>query len=147
MLPSAVVRMEALPQTANGKVNRNALPAPDNARDPQRRTYSAPSSERERLLAEIWAEVLRVEQVGTSDNIFELGADSLHMFQIAARASKAGIPIAPASLLRYRTIHDVLKHLDETTQAAAGTVVMPTIVPVSREKYRVRKNFDGAAAK
>ena len=139
MLPSAVVRLEALPLTTNGKVDRNALPAPDNAREVRTRVYCAPTTERERLLANIWAEVLRIEQVGTTDNLFELGADSLHIFQIAARAGKAGIKIAPARLLKYRTIQELLLHLEEASDQASAAPTMPAIMAVSREKYRVTR--------
>ncbi len=88
------------------------------------------------MLAEIWAEVLHLDRVGTRDNLFELGADSLHIFQIAARAHKAGIKIAPAQFLKYRTIAALLEQLENGSDGAANSS-MPAIVRVAREKYRV----------
>ncbi|EUB87249.1 non-ribosomal peptide synthetase [Pseudomonas sp. GM30] len=76
MLPSAYVRLSALPLTANGKVDRKALPVPG-PDDLIRREYEAPQGEVEIALAQIWAEVLQVERVGRHDHFFELGGHSL----------------------------------------------------------------------
>ena len=76
MLPSAYVRLPALPLTANGKVDRKALPAPG-PEDLIRREYEAPQGEVEIALAQIWTEVLQVERVGRHDHFFELGGHSL----------------------------------------------------------------------
>jgi amino acid adenylation domain-containing protein len=132
MLPAAVVRMDSMPLTPNGKIDRKALPAPETKRSA--REFVAPSTERERTLAAIWSQVLHAERVGVHDNLFELGADSLHIFQIAARANKAGIKIAPAQFLKYRTIASLLAQADR--DGAPAEAAMPKIVPVSRDKYR-----------
>ena len=136
MLPSAVVRVEAIPLTPNGKVDRRNLPAPDAIRLVREKEFVAPHTSQEKILAEIWAEVLHLERVGTRDNLFELGADSLHIFQIAARANKAGIKLAPAQFLKYRTIAALLEQL-ENGSAGVPNTAMPAIVPVPRERYRV----------
>jgi len=137
MLPAAVVRIDSMPLTPNGKIDRKALPAPDTKRSERQREFVAPSTEREKTLTDIWSQVLHVERVGVQDNLFELGADSLHIFQIAARANKAGIKIAPAQFLKYRTIASLLAQAD--SDGAAGEAAMPKIVPVSRDKYRQKQ--------
>jgi amino acid adenylation domain-containing protein len=137
MLPSAVVRMDSMPLTPNGKVDRKALPAPDSGRTTRKKEFVAPATDQEKALASIWAEVLHLEQVGVTDNLFELGADSLHIFQIAARAGKAGIKIAPAQFLKHRTITALLAQIKNNGNGS-GKAVMSAIVPVSREKYRVK---------
>lgn len=137
MLPSTVVRLDAMPITPNGKIDRKALPAPESGRSAREKEFVPPHTDQEKTLAAIWAEVLRLERVGVHDNLFELGADSLHIFQIAARANKAGIRIAPAQFLKYRTITSLLTQLENETACTAHTVV-PRIVPVSREKYRLK---------
>jgi thioesterase domain-containing protein len=76
MVPSAFVRLEVLPLTANGKLDRKALPAPDES-SVVRRTYEAPEGEIEMVIAEIWQELLGLEHVGRHDNFFELGGHSL----------------------------------------------------------------------
>jgi acyl-CoA synthetase (AMP-forming)/AMP-acid ligase II/aryl carrier-like protein len=139
MLPSAVVRLDAMPLTPNGKIDRKALPAPDTNRAARQREYVAPRTERERILSSIWAEVLHMERVGVEDNLFELGADSLHIFQIVARAGKVGMRIPPALILKHRTIVAVLAQVD--SGAASSTKAAPGIVAVSRERYRVKTNL------
>lgn len=138
MLPSAVVRMHALPLTPNGKMDRRALPAPEAGRTTREQNFIAPQTEQEKTLAGIWSEVLRLDRVGIRDDLFELGADSLHIFQIAARANRAGIRISPAKFLKYRTITELLAQVD--SEAENGAPMMSVIVPVSREKYRVKRS-------
>ena len=137
MLPSAVVRMDALPVTPNGKVDRKVLPTPEAGRTVRDKEFVAPQTDQEKKLAAIWADVLRLERVGLQDNLFELGADSLHIFQIAARANKAGINIAPAQFLKYRTIASLLAYLGNGASHGEKWAP-PPIVPVAREKYRVK---------
>jgi amino acid adenylation domain-containing protein len=136
MLPSAVVRLDAMPLTPNGKIDRKALPAPDTGRAAHHREYVAPRTEQEKTLSAIWAEVLHLERVGIQDNLFELGADSLHIFQIVARAGKVGMKIPPALILKHRTIAAVLAQFK--SGAASSAKAAPGIVAVSRERYRVK---------
>ncbi|MGY2438174.1 amino acid adenylation domain-containing protein [Pseudomonas sp. SDO52101_S400] len=90
MLPSAYVRLAVLPLTANGKLDRQALPAPG----PEaliRREYEAPQGDVEILLAQIWAEVLQVEKVGRHDHFFELGGHSLLAVNLIERMRQLGM--------------------------------------------------------
>ncbi|MDX6577743.1 MAG: hypothetical protein QOE96_3696 [Blastocatellia bacterium] len=84
-IPSVFVRMDALPLSANGKVNRLALPDPEKARPNLSSDYVPPHTSAEERLAEIWSEVLRVDGVGVDDNFLELGGHSLLAAQIVAR--------------------------------------------------------------
>ncbi len=124
MVPAALVALDALPLTANGKVDRRSLEErartlervePDRGADP-------PRTELERKLAGIWAELLRVESVGRHDNFFDLGGDSLLAIQMAARASRAGIDVTLRQLFRHQTVAELAADLDkngvETTSAA-----------------------------
>ncbi|NWE25092.1 amino acid adenylation domain-containing protein, partial [Pseudomonas gingeri] len=90
MVPSAYVRLEALPLTANGKLDRKALPAPDQGALFSRE-YQAPQGEVETTLARIWAELLKVEQVGRHDHFFELGGHSLLAVRLIERMRQAGL--------------------------------------------------------
>ncbi len=103
MAPSTIVTLESLPLTANGKVDRKALPAPDQARS--EREYVAPRTPTEELLANIWAQVLGVNKVGIHDNFFSaLGGDSILSIQIIARANQAGLKLTPRIIFERQTV-------------------------------------------
>ena len=107
MIPAAFVRMDALPLTSNGKVDRRALPAPDVTNIGRRGAYVAPRTPIEKVLARIWSEVLGVGSPGIHDNFFELGGDSILMIQVIARARKEGLAIVPRDLFKAPTISDL----------------------------------------
>lgn len=135
MIPYAYIAMPALPLTVNGKVDRQKLPAPDKGAAARTREYVAPQTEHEKILADILAEVLKIERVGVVDNLFELGADSLHVFQITSRAVKAGVPVTPRLFLQHRTIAGVLAEIGDGR--ALDRASTPEITPVARKKYRI----------
>jgi len=85
MVPSAFVLLDALPLTPHGKVDRRALPAPDGTRPELNKPFVAPRTPTEKLLAEIWSQVLGVEPIGVQDNFFDLGGHSLLATQIMFR--------------------------------------------------------------
>ena len=85
MIPSAFVMLERLPLTPNGKVDRRALPAPEKGRSSLRDRYVQPRTAVEQQLAQIWAEVLGLADVGIHDNFFELGGHSLLATQVVSR--------------------------------------------------------------
>jgi amino acid adenylation domain-containing protein len=85
MVPTAFVMLDSLPLTANGKVDRKALPDPDETRPEIEETFVAPRTASETVLSKIWAEILGLEQVGVFDNFFELGGHSLLATRVASR--------------------------------------------------------------
>ncbi len=89
MLPSAFVELDALPISPNGKVDRKLLPAPDGARPELEQAFVAPRNDVEQTLANIWAEVLKLEQIGINDNFFDLGGHSLLATQVISRIEVA----------------------------------------------------------
>ncbi|MER7707475.1 amino acid adenylation domain-containing protein [Kitasatospora sp. NPDC097605] len=88
MVPAAVVVLDALPLTINGKLDREALPAPEFSGKPAGRE---PRTEAERVLCDLFAEILGLDRVGAEDSFFELGGDSILSMQLAARARRADI--------------------------------------------------------
>jgi hypothetical protein len=112
MIPSAFVRLEALPQTPNGKLDRKALPEPDGASREAGEPYVAPRSELESLIAGIWREVLEVERVGVHDNFFNLGGHSLLMIRVNSRLRetlRAELPVI--EMFKYPTVSALAEHL------------------------------------
>jgi amino acid adenylation domain-containing protein len=111
MIPTAWVRLERLPLTANGKLDRAALPMagePDASEE-----FLAPQTPVELALAAIWRDVLQLERVGLSDDLFALGADSIHLFKITARANRQGIPILAKQLIKQRTIAELARGIED----------------------------------
>ena len=106
MVPSVFLRLEALPLTANGKVDRRALPTPEKATSEVE--YVAPRTPLEEQLAQIWVQVLGVERVGVLDNFFDLGGHSLNATQIASHIQHAlGVAMPLRSLFENPTITDL----------------------------------------
>ncbi len=104
MIPSIFVCLNSLPLNHNGKVDRQALPAPDRDRPELKKNFIAPQTPIEELLANIWAEVLRLDSIGIHDNFFELGGDSILGIQILARAYQQGVQLLPKELFQFPTI-------------------------------------------
>ncbi|WP_231995899.1 non-ribosomal peptide synthetase, partial [Mycobacterium sp. 852002-51163_SCH5372311] len=100
MVPAAVVVIDALPLTANGKLDTRALPAPEY----RAVGYRAPGSAVEEVLAGIYAEVLELERVGVDDSFFELGGDSISSMQVVARARAAGLVCRPRDVFVEQTV-------------------------------------------
>ncbi|HEV7506310.1 MAG TPA: amino acid adenylation domain-containing protein [Thermoanaerobaculia bacterium] len=107
MVPAAFVTLDAFPLTANGKIDRKALPAPE---QPGARGYVPPRSREEEILAAVWAQVLRLPRVGVDDNFFELGGDSILSVQIAARARQAGLLLTTRQVFEHQTVSELARH-------------------------------------
>ncbi|WP_369212912.1 amino acid adenylation domain-containing protein, partial [Streptomyces flavofungini] len=100
MVPAAVVVLDALPRTANGKVDRAALPAPDFT---ERAAGREPRTAAERLLCALFADMLGLERVGADDSFFELGGDSISSMQLVSRARSGGLVVTPRQVFEEKT--------------------------------------------
>ncbi|MBA2705458.1 MAG: hypothetical protein H0U60_16590 [Blastocatellia bacterium] len=103
-MPTTFMKMESLPLTTNGKVDRQTLPAPDRKQNVCTEKRAPKHSQAEQTLMKIWAEVLKVEKVGINDNFFDLGGDSILGTLILARAAQAGVKFSPRQLFEHQTI-------------------------------------------
>ncbi|MFC9431620.1 amino acid adenylation domain-containing protein, partial [Streptomyces sp. NPDC056987] len=101
MVPAAFVVLGALPLNANGKLDRRALPAPEFTTADE--VYVAPRNETERVLCEVWAEVLGLNRIGTEDNFFDLGGDSIISLQVVSRARRAGLALSSRDVFLHPT--------------------------------------------
>ncbi|MFE9450989.1 non-ribosomal peptide synthase/polyketide synthase [Streptomyces sp. NPDC006739] len=106
MVPSSFTALAALPLTTSGKLDRRALPAPDQEGERQRE-FVAPRNPDEETLAGIWAEVLGLARVGVTDNFFELGGDSILSIQAVSRARAAGLRLDSQDVFRHQTVADL----------------------------------------
>lgn len=103
MVPTQWVAMAAFPLTANGKLDRQALPAPEI----EQTDFAAPLPGIEAQLASLWCDLLKQPQVGRHDNFFSLGGDSIVSLQVIARARKQGIQLTPKQLFEHQTIAEL----------------------------------------
>jgi amino acid adenylation domain-containing protein/non-ribosomal peptide synthase protein (TIGR01720 family) len=138
MKPSYFIVLESLPLTPNGKVDRKALPEPDISGQLQR-GYRAPRTELERLMASIWCEVLKLEQVGVHDNFFELGGHSLLAMRLVSRIREMF-----AVELPLKAVFDMPQVIGQTKaitdlKGNAATAMPP--IEVVAERYRAPVSF------
>src|SRR6185436_3566283 len=129
MVPAAFVMLEALPLTPNRKVDRKALPAPEQQRA---ESYLAPRTPVEEVLAGIWAELLGLERVGAADHFFDLGGHSLLATRVVAAVRHAFRVDLPLRLVFERpTLEGLARAISEAGET--GATVDEPVVPIPRE--------------
>lgn len=132
MVPSAFITLTELPMTANGKLNRKALPKPDDASF-ERSQFVAPRNQLEEQVAKIWSELLSVELVGIHDNFFDLGGHSLLATQVVSQFRKQfSVEVPLRALFETPTVAGVAAAIAIEQQKAGGEIA--TIQPVARDQ-------------
>ncbi len=119
MVPDEIVVLDEMPLTPNGKIDRKALPAPLLSRSAakSRVAFAPPGNELERKISAVWQELLGHAQLGTSDNFFDLGANSLLMMQANSKLRAAlGVPLSLVQMFEHPTIASLAKHLETVAQ-------------------------------
>ncbi len=134
MVPAAVVLLEDLPLTPSGKLDRRALPAPEQAAA-RASTGGAARTPAEAQLAAVWAEVLRIERVGVHDDFFALGGDSILAIQITSRSCRLGLRLSPQQIFEHPTVAELAAVVGTAPSAPAeqGPVTGPVpLTPIQR---------------
>jgi acyl carrier protein len=135
MIPSVFLQLDALPLTANGKINRRALPVPEQGRAEVE--YVAPRTPLEEQLARIWAEVLGLERVGVLDNFFDLGGHSLKATQIVSRVRQVfGVIIPLRNLFEDPTIDALARILEDLLWQQEDVNPAIALESMSSEKHQ-----------
>jgi amino acid adenylation domain-containing protein len=133
MVPSAFVLLDSMPLSANGKANRRALPAPDQTLQDGRATYTTPQTPAEEIVAAIFADVLRIERVGTEENFFDLGGHSLSATQVVLRIRQAfQIEFPVRTLFESPTVAALARSVEQVKRSESG-LLAPPIQAVSRD--------------
>ncbi|MGO4336965.1 amino acid adenylation domain-containing protein [Labrys sp. KB_33_2] len=137
MIPGQWVRLDAMPRGSSGKLDRRSLPKPsESAANELSATYVAPGNQAETVLAEICAEVLGQPRISVVDDLLTLGADSIHIFQIVARANQAGLSLSAKTLLQQRSITKAAATLAGVAPVTEPSE-LPQLVRVARSSRRV----------
>jgi len=147
MIPGAFMMLEKIPLTPNGKVDHRALPAPEYTRSALEEEYAAPETPVEQALAEIWADVLGVKQVGVNDNFFQLGGHSLLAVRLFVRIRKwSGVDLPLAILFQTPTVRGLAKILDPggSTAIASGGALPKITLPVQQWRSLVSIHPEGS---
>jgi hypothetical protein len=133
MVPAAYVRLDALPLTPNGKIDRKALPAPEGDAYASRE-YEAPEGKIEVALAELWAELLRVERVGRGDNFFELGGHSLLALRVVSGVRHGmGLELPLAAVFEKPVLADLAERILELRLAQFDPETLARLAQLVRE--------------
>jgi amino acid adenylation domain-containing protein/non-ribosomal peptide synthase protein (TIGR01720 family) len=138
MLPAALVILAELPRLSCAKVDVASLPEPSWERGAKRAPAAPPTSDVERALVKIWAEVLGHDTVGVHDNFFDIGGDSIRSIQVVARAGAAGWKITPKQLFQNQTIAELARvaQAGQTAIAPQEPVVGPApLLPIQHEFF------------
>ena len=121
MLPSAFVLLDAMPLAPHGKVDRAALPAPEQGRPALDEPFTAPRTATEELLAGIWSQLLRIETIGIHDNFFELGGHSLLATQLVSRVRESfQVDLSLRSLFESPTVAGLAAQIEATRRDMSG---------------------------
>ncbi|WP_222930911.1 non-ribosomal peptide synthetase [Microcystis aeruginosa] len=132
MIPNAFVILDALPLTANGKIDSRALPPPESSSEPSDK-YVAPRTPIEDILVTVWSEVLKVEKVGINDNFFELGGHSLLATKLVAQIrDRLKVELPLRQLFNSATLAELAQEIEQLKQQKSDTIV-PAILPRKRK--------------
>jgi amino acid adenylation domain-containing protein len=134
MVPSHFLILDALPRTANGKLDRKALPAPHQLRPNIEQAFVAPRNATEEKVASVWAEVLKLKMVGVHDNFFDLGGHSLLGTQVISRLCKLfETPLQLRWLFQFPTVA-LLAEKIETARPVGTEDKAPALEPIPRDR-------------
>ncbi|MGH3842539.1 MAG: non-ribosomal peptide synthase/polyketide synthase, partial [Pseudonocardiaceae bacterium] len=135
MVPALFVTLGELPLGPTGKLDRNALPIPDQPTEPVAE-FVAPRTDVERIVAQVWAQVLGVQRVGVHDNFFELGGDSILSIQVVSRARQAGVRLSAKDIFVRQTIAELVVGMgsEPVAGSADGEVIVgpAPLTPIQR---------------
>ncbi|MBD0675388.1 non-ribosomal peptide synthetase [Streptomyces sp. CBMA156] len=129
MVPAILVPLDAFPMTANGKIDRRALPAPEAHRGLGGPEHVAPRTGTEQTVAETWAEVLRLPRVGALDNFFHLGGDSIRAIKVVGALRRRGIDLTVQNLLVHQSVEGLARFADLARPGGPASVEEQRVAP------------------
>ncbi|WP_193343375.1 non-ribosomal peptide synthetase, partial [Pseudoalteromonas luteoviolacea] len=142
MVPSVCVLLTSMPLTFNGKVDRKALPAPEDSAM-QEQVYVAPQNDTQTLLCDVWQQVLQVSQVGIKDNFFSIGGDSILSIRIVSLLKEHGITLGIQDLFTYQTVEALAAHVATLTEQVEHTEELaPFALLTAQEREDISAEYE-----
>lgn len=137
MIPAFFIRLEKLPLTAAGKIDRRSLPHPAGRSLASGIDYVPPASPMERRLAEVWKEVLGRDKIGVNDNFFMIGGDSIKSIQIASRMNETGYRLELTDIFRFPSLSTLAPRVVKVERLADQSIVSGRVplTPIQREFF------------
>ncbi|WP_327195511.1 non-ribosomal peptide synthase/polyketide synthase [Paenibacillus alvei] len=139
MVPSRIMRLDQMPLTPNGKIDRKGLPVPEGSIRAEA-AYTAPRTPAEQALALVWQSVLGVDQVGTMDNFFALGGDSIKALQVSSRLLQTGYKLVMKDLFHYPTISALSLQLQTAERTASQAEVTGEVILTPIQRWFFEQN-------
>jgi natural product biosynthesis luciferase-like monooxygenase protein/amino acid adenylation domain-containing protein len=133
MIPAIFVVIYHIPLTTSGKLDRAALPVPEQTPSKTGVNFVAPQTPVEGVLASIWSQVLQLEAVSTKDDFFSLGGDSIRCIQVVSKAQARGFSISIRDIFKYRTIHELAQSVGEFEPGSEIAAVSEPFELISEE--------------
>jgi amino acid adenylation domain-containing protein len=144
MLPASYILLDEMPMTPSGKVDRNRLPEPFSGRTHAATEFAAPTTTMEQSLAEIWSEVLGVQEIGIDDNFFDLGGDSLRSVQVIAQAEERGLNIELQQLFQWQTIRELVAQISIQETASESLPAQPFSLISEQDRLKLPTDLEDA---
>lgn len=148
MVPASFTVLAALPLTANGKVDRKALPTADGAELDTARRHVPPTTPTEQVLAEVWCTALGVRQVGLTDRFFDLGGDSILALRVVGLAERHGVGVALRDVFAHQELGELARAVDESSgpdgAVAPAGPVEPFVMVAPGDKDRLPAGLEDA---
>lgn len=135
MVPSVIVELDEFPRLPNGKINRKALPKPNENDVIQQGTYEVPQTKLEKQLTEIWEEALNIRPIGRLDNFFEIGGDSILSIQIIAKSRDANLSLTANQLFETQTIAALAAAIESTNHSTDKSISIHDLPKLEQDFY------------
>jgi len=131
MIPAAFMLLDAMPLTAQGKINRKALPTPDWNQGAARRSLIAPQTNAQKVICHVWEQVLGLKSIGIEDNFFDLGGDSILALRVVTEMRRQGWILTPKQIFQSQTVERLARVVQMMRSPALPTAIVAGEVPLS----------------
>ena len=146
MIPAHILPVEVFPLTIHGKLDRDALPTPEEVNGLKSKTFVAPGTPQQKLLADIWQQVLHRPDIGISDHFLSIGGDSIKAIQVVSRLREYDLQVSVRDILVYPTIAELALHLNKNTVYEDKDLDTGSLIPLTAIQYKFFKDCQNNSA-